>query len=323
VTASAEHIKAMVRSHASGDDAQFYAIALQVAARSARQGHQKAATELKELIDDARNKGRATSSVTSIAKPRGEIADLVTATFPETHLSDLVGPESVLSAIAQVVSEQRQRHHLESNGFDPIHRLLLEGPPGTGKTMTASVLATELSLPLLTIRLDAVLSKFLGETSSKLRVLFDGVAQQRAVYLFDEFDALGGHRAGNDVGEARRILNSFLVFLEQSSPESILVAATNHIELLDRALFRRFDIAISYELPNADETVRVLKKRLGSLGRGIKWPAIKSNQFGLSHAELVKAAEAAAKRSLLSKEALVTTEGLMAALNQRRESSGA
>jgi SpoVK/Ycf46/Vps4 family AAA+-type ATPase len=247
----------------------------------------------------------------------------VTATFPKTHLSDLVAPESVLSAIAQVVSEQRQRHHLESNGFDPIHRLLLEGPPGTGKTMTASVLATELSLPLLTIRLDAVLSKFLGETSSKLRVLFDGVAQQRAVYLFDEFDALGGHRAGNDVGEARRILNSFLVFLEQSSPESILVAATNHIELLDRALFRRFDIAISYELPNADETVRVLKKRLGSLGRGIKWPAIKSNQFRLSHAELVKAAEAAAKRSLLSKEALVTTEGLMAALNQRRESSGA
>ena len=180
-----------------GDDAQVYAIALQLAARSARQGHQKAATELKELIEDARNKGRVLpSSVTAIAKPRGEIADLVTAAFPETHLRDLVAPESVVSAITQVISEQRQRHHLESNGFDPIHRLLLEGPPGTGKTMTAPVLATELSLPLLTIRLDAVLSKFLGETSSKLRVLFDGVAQQQAVYLFDEFDALGGHRAG-------------------------------------------------------------------------------------------------------------------------------
>ena len=324
MTASAEHIKAMVRSHASGDDAQFYAIALQVAARSARQGHQKAATELKELIEDARKKGRVLpSSVTAITKPRGEIADLVTAAFPETHLRDLVAPESVVSAITQVISEQRRRRHLESNGFEPIHRLLLEGPPGTGKTMTASVLATELSLPLLTIRLDAVLSKFLGETSSKLRVLFDGVAQQRAVYLFDEFDALGGHRAGNDVGEARRILNSFLVFLEQSSPESILVAATNHIELLDRALFRRFDIAISYELPDADATVKVLKKRLGSLGRGIRWATIKSNPSGLSHAELVKAAEMAAKRALLREESIVTTEGLMAALHQRRESSGA
>ena len=110
--------------------------------------------------------------------------------------------------------------------------------------MTAAVLEHELDLPLLTIRLDALLSKYLGETASKLRVLFDSAASQRAVHLFDEFDALGGDRAGNDVGEARRILNSFLVFLESAGPQSIVVAPTNHKNILDRALLRRFNLVL-------------------------------------------------------------------------------
>jgi SpoVK/Ycf46/Vps4 family AAA+-type ATPase len=221
-----------------------------------------------------------------------------------------------------VIAEQRQRHVLMSQGFNPVHRLLLEGPPGTGKTMTASVLAHELSIPLLTIRLDSVLSKFLGETSSKLRVLFDAVAQQRAVYLFDEFDALGADRAGNDVGEARRILNSFLVFLEQASPESIVVASTNHRGLLDRALFRRFDLVINYDLPDESEAAAVLRARLGPLGKGIRWPKVQSHVYGLSHADLVKVAEAAAKRALLAGVPTVSADGLIASLRERRDSAG-
>jgi SpoVK/Ycf46/Vps4 family AAA+-type ATPase len=322
VSASADHIKALVRSHASGDDAEFYAIALQVAAREARQGHHVAAAELKRLVDAARENAPATS-VTSIAQPRGELADLVIATFPDVRLRDLVVPDAVQRGITQVVTEQRQRHELLAQGFNPIHRLLLEGPPGTGKTMTAAVLAHELSLPLLTIRLDSVLSKFLGETSSKLRILFDAVAQQRGVYLFDEFDALGADRAGNDVGEARRILNSFLVFLDQASPESIVVASTNHRGLLDRALFRRFDLVISYELPDAAAAVSVLKARLGPLAKGVRWASVRPETAGLSHAELVKSAEAAAKRALLAGALTVSVEGLVASLVERRGSTGA
>ena len=200
--------------------------------------------------------------------------------------------------------------------------VLLEGPPGTGKTMTAAVLAHELSLPLLTIRLDSVFSKFLGETGSKLRLLFDAVAAQRAVYLFDEFDALGGDRAGNDVGEARRILNSFLVFLEQASPESVVIAATNHLSILDRALFRRFDTVIRYRHPTDVESVSVLKSRLGPMGKGVRWATVRSNVGGLSHAELVKAAEAAAKRSLLAGENRVSTAAMVKALGDRSDSSG-
>jgi SpoVK/Ycf46/Vps4 family AAA+-type ATPase len=316
VSASADHIKALVRSHTSGDDEGFYAVALQVAANAARQGHHRLAGDLKQLVDTARRRESGTV-VTAIAQPRGELADLVVASFPKVRLRDLVVPDELRTRLEHVITEQRQRHALMERGFNPTHRILLEGPPGTGKTMTAAVLAHELGLPLLTIRLDSVLSKYLGETGSKLRVLFDAVATQRAVYLFDEFDALGGDRAGNDVGEARRILNSFLVFLENASAESLVISSTNHRAILDPALFRRFDMVISYDRPDQHQAVAVMKARLGPLGKGVRWSTVRTHAEGLSHAELVKAAETAAKRALLAQQTVVTTQGLVAALEER------
>lgn len=314
---SGDHIKALVRSHAAGDDDSFYAVAMQVAARAARQGHNRLAEDLKKTIDTSRRQP-VVGGVTPIAQPRGELADLVTASFPEVGLRDLVVRDDLLTQVRQILNEQRQRQRLLERGFAPIHRLLLEGPPGTGKTMTASVLAHELSLPLLTVRLESLLSKFLGETASKLRIVFDAVAQQRAVYLFDEFDALGGDRSGNDVGEARRILNSFLVFLEQASPESIVVAATNHRAILDRALFRRFDMVITYDLPSQTEAVKVMRARLGPLAKGFRWRSIEKNAAGLSHADLVKASEAAAKQALMRGDGHVRVEDLTTALRARQ-----
>lgn len=322
MAASADHIKALVKSHSSGDDEGFYAVAMQVAAKAARQGHHRLAGDLKELVDAARRQSSGTV-VTPIAQPRGEIADLVSASFPQVGLRDLVVDDEVRAQIEHVLAEQRQRHSLMDQGFDPVHRLLLEGPPGTGKTMTAAVIAHELDLPLMTIRLDSMLSKYLGETSSKLRQLFEAVASQRAVYLFDEFDAIGGDRAGNDVGEARRILNSFLVFLERASTESIVIAATNHRAILDRALFRRFDMVISYRQPTVDEAVAVLKARLGRMGKGIRWASVRTSTGGLSHAELVKAAEMAAKRTLLAENDRVATKTLVEALSERSRATGA
>ncbi len=289
---------------------------MQVAAQAARKGHNRLADDLKRTIDASRQKP-VSGGVTSIAQPRGDLADLVSASFPEVGFKDLVAPETVLGQIRQVLDEQRQRQRLIERGYAPIHRLLLEGPPGTGKTMTASVLAHELSLPLLTVRLESLLSKFLGETASKLRIVFDAVAQQRAVYLFDEFDALGGDRTGNDVGEARRILNSFLVFLEQASPESIVVAATNHRKILDHALFRRFDMVITYDLPNREEAVAVMKARLGPLAKGLRWQSVGKKVAGLSHADLVKASETAAKMALMRGDEHVTNADVSAALIAR------
>jgi SpoVK/Ycf46/Vps4 family AAA+-type ATPase len=318
---SGEHIKALVKSHASGDDASFYAVAGQIAAQAARQGHSRLARDLKQTIDSSRRPAVA-GSVTSIAAPRGDLAELVAASHPSFGLKDLVGPPELLALVEQIITEQRQRAVLLNRGFDPVHRLLFEGPPGTGKTMTAGVLAHELGLPLLTVRLDGLMSKYLGETASKLRMIFDAVNQQRAVFLFDEFDALGADRSGNDVGEARRILNSFLVFLEQAGSESIVIAATNHRAILDRALFRRFDMVIDYGLPTADEATTVIKRRLGPLAGRLKLANIGIEAEGLSHADLVKVAESAAKQALMRGDDRVKSDDLTAAVTARRVAHG-
>lgn len=315
-----EQITAMVRSHASGDDSAFYSVALQVAAREAKRGHHVLAGNIKQAVDASREKAPL-STVTSIAQPRGDLTDVMEAVTPDAHLKDLVLPKPLLEQVTQILAEQRQRKVLLDHGFAPAHRLLLEGPPGTGKTMTAAVLATELSLPMYTVRLDGLLSKFMGETAAKLRLVFDQVARQRAVYFFDEFDALGADRSGNDVGEARRILNSFLVFLEDASPESLVLAATNHRGILDKALFRRFDAVLAYDLPDARQAVSVMKARLGSLARGTSMAELGDLTAGLSHAELVKAAESAAKSVLMRGEDHVSRTDLITALESRKAAS--
>jgi SpoVK/Ycf46/Vps4 family AAA+-type ATPase len=318
MTASADHIKALVRAHAAGDEASFYSVALQMAASAARRGQNRFADDLKSLIDAA--KAERIPRVTPVIQPRGELADLVTAEYPDIRLSDMTLGETTRAQLDRVLHEQRQRHLLESHGFAPSHRLLLTGPPGTGKSMTASALATELSLPLFTIRLDALISKYMGETSAKLRVIFDATVRTRAVYLFDEFDAIGAQRtAGNDVGEARRILNTFLLFLDDTQPESLVVAATNHPALLDTALFRRFDAVIAYALPDSAQAVDVLRRRLGTVNTsGVSWDEVGNQVNGLSQAELVRAAESAAKRAILEGSDSVSTAALATSLAERR-----
>lgn len=315
-----QHIAAMVRSHAAGDDESFYSVALQVAAREAKAGHHVLANDIKNAVDASRER-EPVGKITTLAQPRGELAELVEATYPDVRLRELVAPAELVAQIKQVLAEQRQRKNLLEHGFAPAHRLLLEGPPGTGKTMTAAVLATELAVPMFTVRLDSLLSKFMGETASKLRLVFDSVAQRRAVYLFDEFDALGADRSGNDVGEARRILNSFLVFLEEASAESLVLAATNHRSILDKALFRRFDAVLTYTLPDARQATAVMRARLGTLASGTSMAKLGDYTAGLSHAELVKAAETAAKAVLMRGENKVQRDDLVVALTSRRTAS--
>lgn len=327
--ATADHVKALIRSHAEGDEERFYAIAMQVAAQAARQGHAKFAQELRDLVDQAKARakvvpiGQRTKPV-PVVQPRGELAGLLTAAYPKTRLADMALDDAVRSRIDRVLIEQRQRERIQQHGFSPLRKLLLVGPPGTGKTMTAAALAGELGVPIFTIQLDGLITKYLGETAAKLRLIFDTIQQTRAIYFFDEFDALGGERAAkNEVGEIRRVLNSFLQFLELDESDSIIVAATNHPKILDRALFRRFDTVIEYVLPAREIAEKVMHARLALLDTSrVQWPEVLGATDGLSHADLTRACEHAAKQAILAHRTRVETDDLVEALHERRAAQG-
>lgn len=323
--ATADQVKALIRCHADGDDARFYAVAMQVAAQAARSGHGKFAQELRVLVDQVKSCAKLkapgfSSKSLPLAQPRGELAGLLTVGYPKTRLADMVLPEMLRMRLDRVLTEQRERDRLREHGFAPMRKLLLVGPPGTGKTMTSAAIAGELGLPSFSIQLDGLITKYMGETAAKLRVVFDAIQSTRGVYLFDEFDALGRERsAGNDVGEIRRILNSFLQFLEQDESDSILLGATNHVALLDRALFRRFDAVLEYSLPCEGIAISIMQGRLALLETSnLDWLTAANAAEGLSHGEIAMACEQAAKNAILEHTTAVRHGALMNALAERR-----
>jgi SpoVK/Ycf46/Vps4 family AAA+-type ATPase len=248
------------------------------------------------------------------------LAGLLTVAYPKTRLADMALDNAVADPAQRVLLEQRQQHRIKEFGLPPLRKILLLGPPGTGKTMTAAALAGELGLPLFAIQLDGLITKYMGETAAKLRVIFDTIQQTVAVYFFDEFDALGAERgARNDVGEIRRVLNSFLQFLEQDESDSLIIAATNHPQLLDRAVFRRFDAVIQYGLPSKAAAESVMRSRLALLDTlHVSWPTVVAAAEGLSHAEIARACEQAAKNVILEHQTAVHTATLVATLEERR-----
>ncbi|HVB58435.1 MAG TPA: ATP-binding protein [Candidatus Acidoferrales bacterium] len=323
---TARHLIALLRTHVQGDEQEFLSVAMELAAREARLGHARVAEQIRELVDQARARGsqiekRGGSVV--VLQPKGEIANLLSIHQPTIRLASMVLPEVLEKRLRRTLLEQRQQNKLRHHNLRARRKLLFIGPPGTGKTMTAAALAGELHLPLFTILLEGVITKFMGETAAKLRMIFQAMTAEKGVYLFDEFDALGARRAQtNDVGEIRRVLNSFLQLLEKDDSDSIVIAATNHADLLDRALFRRFDDVIEYALPDEKTAVKIIQSRLVPFGADdIDWRRISNDVAGLSQGELVRASDDAAKHAVLQGTERITTEDLLVALHERKHAN--
>ena len=309
--ATAEQIKSLVKAYADCNDEKFKTVVLQIAAHEAKLGHDTLARDLKEQMDRVGSKRANIVQLTS-TNP------MLAFSMPSHDLSELIVSEDVSDKIKRILNEYRNRNKLISYGLTNRRKILIEGNPGTGKTLTASIIASELSLPLYTVQMDKLVTKFMGETSAKLRQIFDSMGATIGVYLFDEFDAIGGQRGkDNDVGEMRRVLNSFLQFIERDHSDSLIIAATNNLELLDQALFRRFDDVIHYQLPSDLEKVQLLKNRLNGNLSQKEIDTILPELASLSHAEINQACLDAIKESVIN-EVKISSSLVVKTIQERK-----
>jgi SpoVK/Ycf46/Vps4 family AAA+-type ATPase len=323
--AAADQIKSLIKAYGEGDDARFYATAMQIAASEARNGHTALAEELKKLIDKAKiGKSTALGIVKSFpaSATQKELNDLLELTHPHEKLKEMVLIPDLEKSLKRVIDEQRKLEVLRQNNLFPRKNLLFIGPPGCGKTMSARVLAGELGIPLFIIRLDGLISRYMGESIAKLRLIFDSMNQFRAIYLFDEFDSIGTTRSQiNDVGEIKRVLNTFLLQIEKdSSNNSLIIAATNYPESLDKALFRRFDDIIQFPLPDKEKVLTLYKKELSDFKQSKKFnlSKIAEESVGLSYAEIHKICEDIIKDYLVYGSDEVSEDRLIMYAHQRK-----
>jgi SpoVK/Ycf46/Vps4 family AAA+-type ATPase len=318
--ASAAQMKSLLNSHYVGDEEHFNTVALQIAATEARQGHQRLANEVKRLVDNSKS-GLLKKRTIQFNRPSEDLRGLLSVSYPQQRLSDIILTDFLRKKIDRVILEYRHIDQIGQHGLIPKRKLILIGPPGTGKTMTASVLAGELGLPLFQVRLDGLISRYMGETASKLRLIFDSIENTLGVFFFDEFDAIGAERGlSNDVGEARRILNSFLQMVEETQSNSLILAATNHPAILDLALFRRFDDVLKYEIPDKPHIILILKDLLGNyMPADFQWSILISYAEGLSYAEITHATNEVIKTAIMENTPKVTEEVVKSALQERKE----
>ena len=294
--ATADQILSLIRNHINNDDAQFRKVALQISAVEARGGHAIIARTIQELL---RQKNTSLGTVRLVSKNK-EVDDLLLQLDTYDDINSLILSSSVEEKLERIIKEYLKKETLRKYGLVNRRKLLLYGASGTGKTMTASVLAKEFNLPFFVVRTERVVTKFMGETGQKLGRIFDFISEVPAVYLFDEFDAIGSQRGmDNEVGEQRRILNTFLQLLERDDSDSFIIAATNSIESIDKAMFRRFDDVIEYSLPDREQRLALLHEHLYA-AKDLDFALAESLFEGMSHAEIKMLCSDIFKESLLN-----------------------
>ncbi len=294
--ATSEQILSLIRNHLNNDDSQFRKVALQISAVETKNGH----VVLGRTIQDLLSKKNTSFSPMHIATRHKDVEDLLIQCDSFDDLKSLIASDEIVEKIKRVLKEYEKRDELQKYGLANRRKLMLYGDPGTGKTMTARVLSKELNLPFFVVRTEKVVTKFMGETGLKLSNIFDFISEVPAVYLFDEFDAIGAQRGmDNDVGEQRRILNTFLQLLERDSSESFIIAATNSVNSIDKALFRRFDDVIEYTLPDCQQRLKLLKEYLYT-AKDLDFSMIEALFEGMSHAEIKMVSADIFKDSLLN-----------------------
>lgn len=230
------------------------------------------------------------------------VGDLLYELAPERSLRDLVIPPLVRSELGQLIEEHHRGELLRSYGMSPRHRVLLVGPPGNGKTSVAHGLAHDLMVPLLAVRYEGLIGSYLGETASRLRKVFEYARARACVLFLDEFDTVGKERGDiHETGEIKRVVSTLLLQMDQLPPHVVIVTATNHAELLDRAVWRRFEVRLQLPPPGPDDIKEFLGRLFAGfdLVRGIKTVTLARQLHGATYSEVEDLFRDVVRRAIL------------------------
>jgi SpoVK/Ycf46/Vps4 family AAA+-type ATPase len=301
--ASSKHLRQIFQFAKTGNEEAFKKVAEEIIQEEREKQHHLLANDLEEILYGKVSKVLPFQILKEeIPLDKEKNVPLLTVSTASKSLNDIVLSEQNLSVIERILLESRKAEVLKSYGLKPIDKILFYGPPGCGKTVTAEAIAFELELPFVVIRLDSIVSSFLGETSSNLRRVFDFINKKRMVVLFDEFDALGRERSdSSEHGEIKRVVNALLQMFDSYKGNSILIAATNHESDLDSAVWRRFEEVLIFNLPDNNQIKKLLEMKLRGVRRNLKEEIqIVSNKFkGMSHADIERILRRAIKDMIL------------------------
>lgn len=283
--ARADLLLSLVRAGAQGDKLTFTrAVEAIIAEERARQ-HNVLADRLAENLKvngvERRHDAPTRSSI--------ETSAFLHEVTPRREIDELVLPTVAEAATRELIEEQQRVDLLRAHGLEPRHRVLLAGPPGNGKTTLAEAIASALLVPFLVVRYEGVIASYLGETAVRIARLFEYARTRRCVLFFDEFDAVGKERGDvHETGEIKRVVSSLLLQVDALPSYVVVIAATNHAELLDRAVWRRFQLRLALPKPTqsqAEEWLRRFERRVG-FAMGAPTKALAERLHGLSFSEL-------------------------------------
>lgn len=322
--ARGELLRKLLRSQRRGNDEEFRAVALEVIAEEQKKNNHRLAKDLLRILENTGpgvlGQPPSPGETSAPPKDRERHMPLVDVRHPDRCLRDILLSNDSRAVVQRVLEEHRQSELLRVHGMLPSTKLLFCGPPGCGKTLCSQIIAYELGLPLLYTRFDAIVSSYLGETAANLRKVFDYGANGRWLVLFDEFDAIG--KARDDVtehGELKRVVNSFLQLLDNFTAPSIVIAATNHEHLLDRAIWRRFDETVLFPRPSIHEIRSLLTMKLKNFPHsGLDLKGAASKLKGLSHGDVERVCFDAIKTTILQDNDSVDQDTFERALKQQR-----
>jgi len=305
--ARGELLKKLFSSYNRGNPDDFHATALEIILEEENKNNRVLANALRRSLDNGFNvkvpQASPPRKLEVVPHEKDKQLPLVDPKIPERRSSDIVLSRTNQQLLLAVLDEYRNRNFIHSHGLYVQSKLLFCGPPGCGKTLCAEIFAHEIGLPLLVASMDTLVSSFLGETASNLRRIFDYAATRPVVLLLDEFDAIARLREEEGQhGELKRVVNSLLQLIDRFNGQGFIIAATNHEQQIDPAIWRRFDEVVFFSKPTKPEIVRLIKLKFRNFHIDFD-PAIKANSMmGFSHAEIERVCLGAIKRAILSKQ---------------------